>query len=142
MSSFSSFNKVMLLGALGKDVEMKYSQGGTAIANFSFATSHSVKKGDAYEDATDWHRIVVFGAQAENCSKFLKKGSKAFVEGRLQTREYDDRDGNKKYITEVVASAVKFMDAKEKGGNSSYSSPKPAPKDDGLEVEGVDDLPF
>jgi len=143
--SFNSMNKVMLLGRLGRDPEMKYSQGGTAICNFSVATSESFKKGDDWDERTEWHRIVVFGAQAENCSKFLSKGSQVFLEGRIQTREYDDRDGNKKSITEIVANTVKFMDAKGEKKPAPQREPVQRCQEAGdLEVEDPNDpdLPF
>ncbi len=113
MSSFNSMNKVMILGRLGRDPELKYAPSGTAICSFSVATSESVKKGDSWEDKTEWHNIVVFGNTGESCSKFLKKGSLCFVEGRIQTRSYQDKDGNDRYKTEIIAGSVKFLDVKE-----------------------------
>jgi len=112
MSSFDSLNKVILLGRLGKDPEVKYSQSGTAVCTFSMATSESVKKGDEFEDATTWHKIVCFGKLAENCGKFIKKGSKILLEGRIQNREYTDKEEVKRYISEVVTNDIKFLDPK------------------------------
>lgn len=115
MSSFNSLNKVQLLGRLGQDVDIKYSQSsGSAIANFSLATSESYKKDDKWLEQTEWHKIIVFGSKAENCSKFLKKGSLVFLEGRLQTRTYKDKNGNEKHVTEIIANEIKFLDGKEK----------------------------
>ena len=138
--SFNSLNKVMLLGRVGRDPEKKYINSGTAVVNFSLATSESFKKGDAWEEKTEWHKIVAFGNTAENVSKFVKKGSQIFVEGRIQTRSYQDKDGNDKYITEVVAREVKFLDTKEVEGKTD-SKPVKAPVVD-LEKDDDLDLPF
>ena len=129
MSSFSSLNKVMLLGRLGQDPELVYSQSEVAICKFSVATTESVKKGDSWEEKTDWHNVVCFAKLAENSAKFLKKGSLAFVEGRLQTQKYQDRDGNDRYKTEVIANSVKFLDSKEKSNG-------------GFNLNNNNDLPY
>ena len=84
----SGLNKVMLIGRLGRDPEIRYSANNTPICNFSLATSDRIRKGDNFEEKTEWHRIVVFGNQAENASKFLKKGSLVFVDGKIQSRTY------------------------------------------------------
>jgi len=152
MSSYSSLNKVMLLGRLGRDPEIKYASSGTAICNLSLATSERVKKGSDFEDKTEWHRIVVFGSQAENASKFLKKGSLVFVEGRIQSRSYQDKDGNERYMTEIISNIIRFLDLKDSGDSERvYQSGSTAPKVEKLEadtaepsgIEGEeDDLPF
>jgi len=136
MSSFNSLNKVMLLGRLGKDPEKKYVNSGTAVVNFSVATSESFKKGDNWEEKTEWHNIVAFGNTAENASKFLKKGSLVFMEGRIQTRSYQDKDGNNKYITEIVANSVKFLDSKQ---DTEKVTPKSAPA---VDLDDDDDIGF
>ncbi len=118
MSSFNSLNKVMLLGRLGRDPESKATNSGLSVCNFSLATSESVKKDEEWVERTEWHKIVIFGKLAENTAKFCKKGSQVFIEGRIQTRSYQDKEGNDKYITEVVASIVKFLDTKEQSGDS------------------------
>lgn len=107
----SSVNLVMVLGNLGQEPKVITTESGTTIANLSVATSHSTKKGDEWQELTEWHRVVAFGKTAENCGKFLRKGSKVFVQGRLQTRKYD-KDGSTHYSTEIVADAVKFLSAK------------------------------
>lgn len=112
MSSFNTLNRAMIIGRLGQDPELKETTGGTAVCNFSVATDSSVKKGEEWEQKTDWHRVVVFAKLAETVAKYLKKGSTCFVEGRLQTRKYQDRDGNERSITEIVAQSIKFMDSK------------------------------
>ena len=103
-----SVNKVIILGNLGRDPEVRYTQSGKAVANFSVATtSRRSKDGN---ESTEWHNIVVWDQLADLCGRFLNKGSKIYVEGRLQTREYNDRDGNKRRSTEVVAREVVFLD--------------------------------
>ena len=113
----SSLNKVMLIGRLGRDPETKYSANNTPICNFSLATSDRIRRGDNFEEKTEWHRIVVFGNQAENAGKFLKKGSQVFVEGKIQSRTYQDKDGNERTIVEIIANSLSFLDPKE----NSYS---------------------
>jgi single-strand DNA-binding protein len=152
MSSYSSLNKVMLLGRLGRDPEIKYAASGTAICNLSLATSERVKKGNDYEDKTEWHRVVVFGSQAENASKFLKKGSLVFVEGRIQSRSYQDKDGNERYMTEIISNIIRFLDLKDSGdtGRVYQSGTSNAPENDKQEpspsipagMDEEDDLPF
>ena len=148
MSSFNSLNKVMLLGRLGRDPEKKYTNSGVAVCNFSLATSESVKKGNSWEDKTEWHKIVVFGNQAENVSKFVKKGSLVFVEGRIQSRSYQDKDGNDKYVTEIVSNLIRFLDMKDpQEGERTYQpggEPKKSePNQPVVDLEDDDDdLPF
>ncbi len=113
----SGLNKVMLIGRLGRDPEIRYSSNNTPICNFSLATSERIRKGDNFEEKTEWHRIVVFGNQAENASKFLKKGSLVFVDGKIQSRTYQDKDGNERNVFEIIANSLNFLDSKE----NSYS---------------------
>lgn len=116
----ASLNKVTLIGNLGSDVELRQTNGG-AVANLSVATSYKPKQGD---DKTEWHRVTVWGVTAENCAKYLHKGSSVYVEGRLETRSYE-KDGVKKYATDVIADRVMFLDSK--GGKDRGSRPAPAP---------------
>ena len=109
----SGLNKVMLIGRLGRDPEIRYSANNTPICNFSLATSERVRKGETFEEKTEWHRIVVFGNQAENASKFLKKGSLVFVDGKIQSRSYQDKDGNERNVFEIIANSVNFLDLKD-----------------------------
>lgn len=105
-----SVNKVLIVGHLGKDPELKYTPGGAAVCNFSVATSERWKdKSDQVQEKTEWHRIVVWNALAENCEKYLKKGRQVYLEGKLQTRSWDDKDGQKRYATEIVAHHVVFL---------------------------------
>lgn len=134
-------NKVILIGNLGKDPEVRYSQAGAAIASFNVATTETWKKQDgSKEELTEWHRIVAFGRLGEICGEYLSKGSKVFIEGRLQTRKWDDKDGNTKYTTEIVAREMKMLSPRGSSGDSSQSpqyndQPFPEP------VMG-DDVPF
>jgi len=114
-------NKVQLIGNLGKDPELRYTASGTAVATFSLATStkHKNKDGD-FVEKTEWHNIVVWRQLAELCSQFLHKGRLVFIEGKIQTRSYDDRDGNKRYITEIIADNVKFLEKNNKEGSSTH----------------------
>jgi single-strand DNA-binding protein len=105
----SSLNKVMLLGNLGRDPELKNLPSGQQVCEFSIATSENVGTGDSRKEVTEWHRIVVWGKQAELCARYLKKGRTAFVEGRIRTREWQDKDGNKRSTVEIVASDVRFI---------------------------------
>ena len=105
-----SVNKVILVGNLGKDPEVRYTQTGSAVANFSVATSEQWNDRDGKkQERTEWHNIVVWGKSAEHCGQYLSKGRQVFIEGSIRTRSYDDKSGNKRYITEVVAQRVQFL---------------------------------
>ncbi len=107
-----SVNKVILLGRLGQDPELKHTPSGSAVCNFSLATSeYWADKNGQKQERTEWHRVVVWGKLAELCNQYLAKGRQAFVEGRLQTRSWDDQSGQKKYTTEIVATTVQFIGA-------------------------------
>jgi len=115
-------NKVILIGNLGKDPEVRYSQAGAAIASFNVATTETWKKQDGTkEELTEWHRIVAFGRLGEICGEYLAKGSKVFIEGRLQTRKWEDKDGNPKYTTEIVAREMKMLSPRGSSGDSSQA---------------------
>lgn len=106
----ASVNKVILIGNLGADPEVRYTPGGQAVCELRMATNESwTDKNGAKQERTEWHRVVVWGKQAENCGKYLSKGRTAYVEGRLQTRQWDDKEGNKRYTTEIVADRVQFL---------------------------------
>lgn len=110
----AGLNKVMLIGRLGRDPEIRYSQQGLAVVNFSMATSEqwTDKNTGERQEKTEWHRIVVFGKQAEICEKYLSKGSQIYVEGRIQTRNYE-KDGQTQYMREIVAANFQFLDRKQ-----------------------------
>lgn len=105
-----SVNKAILIGRLGSDPEVRYTQGGSAVANFNMATSEQyTDKGGQRQEKTEWHRIVAWGRLGEICGQHLRKGRQVYVEGSIQTREWQDRDGNKRYTTEIKASTVQFL---------------------------------
>lgn len=114
----ASLNKVMLIGNLGKDPEVRYTGSGQAVASFSLATSERFKNKQSgeWEEKTEWHRITLWGKQAEVAGEYLSKGKTVFIEGRLQTRKWTDRDGNEKYTTEVVGERMQMLGAKGDGG--------------------------
>jgi len=110
-------NKVILVGHLGADPDMRYTPSGQGVCELRLATSESWNdKNGQRQERTEWHRIVVWGKRAEVCSKYLAKGRQVFVEGRIQTRTYDDKDGNKRYITEIIANDVQFLGGGREGG--------------------------
>ena len=140
-----SVNKVILIGNLGSDPELKYTPSGAAVTNFNVATNEVWNDKDGNkQERTEWHRVVLWRKLAEIAGEYLKKGSKVYLEGRLQTRSWEDKDGVKRYTTEVVADNMTMLDAKGEGGSSGASSASPpeteAPPaaDSGAE----DDLPF
>ena len=103
-------NKVILIGNLGADPELRYTQNGNQVASFSVATSERWKGQDGkVQEQTEWHRIVAWGRLAEICNQYLHKGSRIYLEGKLQTRKWQDRDGSDRYITEVVAREMKML---------------------------------
>ena len=119
----ASVNKVILVGNLGRDPEMRYTAGGDAIANFSIACTDSYKdKNGAKHDRTDWVRIVIFGRTAEVAGQYLKKGSSVYIEGRLQTRKWQNKEGVDQYTTEVVADRMQMLGGREGGASNSYES--------------------
>lgn len=112
----SGVNKVILVGNLGKDPEVRYTPGGQAVANFNIATNENwTDKAGQKQERTEWHRIVVWGKQAELCGEYLTKGRQVYLEGRLQTREWTNKEGAKQYTTEVVANQVVFLSGGERG---------------------------
>jgi single-strand DNA-binding protein len=107
-----SVNKVIILGRLGQDPELKYTPGGMAVCNFSLATSESwADKSGQRQERTEWHRVVVWGKLGELCNQYLTKGRQAYVEGSLQTRSWDDKNGQKRYTTEILAKTIQFIGA-------------------------------
>lgn len=111
-----SVNKVILVGNLGKDPEVRYTPSGTAVASFSMATTERYKDRDGnQQEKTEWHNIIAWRQLAEICGKFLHKGKQVYIEGKLTTRSYDDRDGNKRYVTEIVADQMQMLGSKDDG---------------------------
>lgn len=156
----ASVNKVIVIGNLGADPEIRYTPGGQAVCDLRVATTEQwTDKGGEKKEQTEWHHIVVWGKQAENCSQYLSKGRQIYVEGRLQTRQWDDKDGNRRYTTEVVAQSVKFLGGgrgegapregapRERtgggGGGGGYSQEPPSQGyESGPGAMADDDLPF
>ena len=109
-------NKVQIIGRLGKDPETRYTQGGAPICNLTIATDESYKdQSGNVQSRTEWHKIVVFSRAAENCQNYLRKGSLVYVEGSLQTRNWQDQNGQKRYTTEIKAQRVQFLDRRDNG---------------------------
>jgi single-strand DNA-binding protein len=146
-----SVNKVILVGNLGADPELKYTPGNRPVCNLRVATNEVFKdKSGQRQERTEWHRVTVWGEQGENCSKYLTKGRTVYLEGRLQTRSWEDKDGQKKYATDIVADRVVFLgggggDGARKpaaGGGRAWGSegaPSEAPESP---VPSDDDIPF
>jgi single-strand DNA-binding protein len=138
-----SVNKVILIGNLGKDPEVRYTQTGSAVANFSIATSEQWSDRDGKrQERTEWHNIVVWGKQGELCGQYLAKGRQVYVEGSIRTRSYDDKTGVKRYITEIVAQRIRFLG----GGGGTRATPE-ADGGGGYDMGGGmppmdDDVPF
>ncbi len=140
----AGLNKVMLIGNLGRDPEVRFTGGGSTVANFTLATNErwTSKEGNR-EERTEWHRIVAFGKLADFCKDYLSKGKQVYVEGRLQTRQWEDRDGNKRSTTEIVALNIMFVGRRGEdepprssgGGGSGDFEPMPPGPDEG-------DIPF
>jgi len=144
-----SLNKVMLIGNLGKDPELRFTPSGRAVAKFSLATSEQWTTPEGQrQDRTEWHNIVVWGKQAETCGQYLSKGRQVYIEGSIRSRQYDDKEGQKRWITEVVAQRVQFLGGGRGdgagagraaggaggGGGDDVGPPAPMPEDD--------DIPF
>ena len=144
----AGINKVIVVGNLGKDPELRHTPQGQAVANFSVATSETWNdKSGSKQERTEWHRIVVWGKLGELCSKYLTKGRQVYVEGRLQTRSWDDKDGQKRYTTEIVANTVQFLGsgANASGPRDSYqeqNDPFGAPPSFENNANAADDIPF
>ena len=160
----SGLNKVMLIGNLGKDPEVRYTPGGQAVANFTIATNEAwTDKSGAKQERTEWHRIVAWGKTAELCGEYLTKGRQVYIEGKIQTREWNNKEGVKQYTTEIVAGQVLFLAGGErgagqgqgrgKGGGADDFGPPPPGMDDhssgpsgghggGAKGGGDDDIPF
>lgn len=124
-------NKVILIGNLGRDPEVRYTQSQQPIANLRLATSDSWTDRATNErrERTEWHTVVCFARLAEICSEYLRKGSKVYIEGRLQTRSWEGQDGQTRYATEVVARDMQMLDGRGDGGGGGYDRPAPGPDD-------------
>ena len=138
-------NKVILVGNLGQKPEMRYTQTNTAVATLSIATSESWKDKDSGEqrEKTEWHRVVFFGRLAEIADQYLKKGSQVYVEGKLQTRKWEDREGNERWTTEIVGSQLEMLgDRMSSGSSQSNNMDQSTSKSSFSDDEFDDDIPF
>lgn len=142
----AGINKVILVGRLGRDPEVRYTPDGTAIANFSIATSEEWKDKSTGEkkEKTEWHRIVAFRRLGEICGEYLSKGRQVYIEGRLQTRDWQDKDGNKRYTTEIVASQMQMLGSRESYENRGGSGfgKEEVPTGSEFPNSHDDDIPF
>tara|TARA_B110000211_G_scaffold155348_1_gene176217 strand:+ start:15815 stop:16252 length:438 start_codon:yes stop_codon:yes gene_type:complete len=140
-------NKVILIGNLGQKPEMRYTATNSAVANLSIATTESWKDRESGEmrDKTEWHKVVFFGKPAETIEKYLDKGSKIYIEGKLQTRKWQDKDGNDRWTTEIVGNQFNFLDSRPAQGDSSMnqsgSSSSSMPQSDNTGIS-EEDIPF
>ena len=143
-------NKAIIVGTLGQDPEVRYTANGSAVANISVATNESWKDkqtGEAQE-RTEWHRIVMFGKLAEIAQQYLKKGSQAYFEGRIQTRKWQDQSGNDRYSTEIVANEMQMLGGRAGAGSAApmesggQPQSRPAPAETAPMDDGFDDIPF
>ena len=140
-----SVNKVILVGNLGRDPEVRFTAGGKAVARFSVATSEVWNDAEgSRQERTEWHNVVVWGKQAETCGQYLAKGRQVYVEGSIRTRQYDDKEGNRRYITEIIAQRVQFLGG---GGGRGAEAARGAPAAEEPPVGAPaaaedDDIPF
>lgn len=138
-----SVNKAILIGNLGKDPEVRFTSTGRAVARFPIATSEVWTDAEGNrQERTEWHNIIVWGKQGETCGQYLAKGRQVFVEGSIRTRNYDDKSGNKRYVTEIIAQRVRFLG----GGGGTRVAPEDSGGSDDGQSSGMppmdDDIPF
>jgi single-strand DNA-binding protein len=143
----AGINKVIIVGNLGKDPEVTYVPSGAAVAKFSVATSETWKDKTSGEkkERTEWHRIVAWDKLGEICGKYLSKGRQVYVEGKLQTHSYDDKEGVKRYVTEIIAQEVQFLGGKGDSSDSARSGGGPSQREPAGgrgPAGGEDDIPF
>jgi single-strand DNA-binding protein len=142
-----SVNKVILVGNLGRDAELRYTPGGAAVATLNLATTEVWNdKQNQRQEKTEWHRVVLWGKQAESLQEYLTKGKQIYVEGRLQTRQWDDKDGNKRYTTEIKADRITLLGG-GRGGGGMDRSPSSHQAGGGMDDQPMepitdDDIPF
>jgi single-strand DNA-binding protein len=144
----SSLNKAMIIGRLGQDPEVRYTQSNTAVATMSVATTERYKdRNGELQENTEWHRVVAWGRTAEVCQQYLKKGSLVYFEGPIQTREWEDKDGQKRYTTEIKALNMQMLDSRGSSGSSSQPERNNKPAAATVDIDESfddmdDDLPF
>jgi len=140
----NGLNKAILIGNLGKDPELRYTPSGVAMATFNIATSETwTNKDGGKETRTEWHRIVAFRKLAEICGEYLAKGKQVYIEGRIQTREWEDKDGNKRYTTEILANQMLMLGSRDTSDTGRSEGP-PVPEYPGTPASAPDDddIPF
>src|SRR5687767_2230317 len=143
MRRMPSVNKVIVIGNLGADPELRYTPGGQAVCDLRVATTDQwTDKAGERKEQTEWHRIVVWGKQAENCAQYLAKGRQVYVEGRLRTRQWDDKDGNKRYTTEVKADRITLLGGGGGGGGRSSGGGGGGADRGGSQGGGMDEPPM
>ena len=143
-------NKAIILGSLGQDPDIRYTAGGAAVANISIATNEQWKDKESGEmqERTEWHRVVFFGRLAEIVGEYLRKGSQVYIEGRIQTRKWQDKEGNDRYTTEIVANEMQMLGSKSGGTTASFDQTPPAEQSapaatsKGSNDDFDDDIPF
>ena len=150
----ASVNKVILIGNLGRDPETRYTTGGDAVTNLRIATTETWKdKAGEKQEKTEWHRIVIFGKTAEVAGQYLRKGSQVYIEGRLQTRKWTDKEGQERYTTEIVADRMQMLGSRGGGGDAPMDREPPSapeqraapatPRKSGTAFDDIDDdIPF
>ncbi len=147
----AAINKVILIGNLGRDPELRQTQGGQSVAEFSLATTEKWRdRNGEQQERTEWHRIVVWGPQAETAAKYLSKGRSVYVEGRLQYRDWTDKDGNKRTTTEIVANTLQFLGGADGRRGGTFDGPPPpadhdapaSPRSSGGTDFSDDEIPF
>ena len=140
ITTMASVNKVILIGRLGRDPELRYTQGGQAVANFTLATNERfANKSGEQQERTEWHRIVAWGKTGELCAQYLSKGRSVYIEGRLQTRDWEDKEGQKRSTTEIVAQNVTFLDSARTAASGGAS---PEPQREPATPPASDEIPF
>jgi single-strand DNA-binding protein len=143
-------NKVIIVGNVGRDPEVRYTQSGRAVASFSVATSERFQDKEGQpQERTEWHRVVAWGRLAEICGEYLRKGKQVYVEGRLQTRDWEDKDGHKRYTTEVIANVMQMLGRRGEDGGMSDEGPSRGASSGGDPMSqvpsggsGEDEIPF
>lgn len=138
----AGINKVILVGRLGRDPEVRYTPSGVTVANFSIATSEEWKDKNTgqKQERTEWHRIVAWRRLGEICGEYLRKGKQVYIEGKIQTRSWEDRDGNKKYTTEIIAQSMQMLDAANRDMSAEPAEPG-FPVEEPITVP-EDEIPF
>jgi single-strand DNA-binding protein len=142
----AGINKAILIGNLGRDPELRYTAGGTAVANFTLATTESWNnnKSGQREERTEWHRVVAWGRTAELCAQYLSKGRTVYIEGRIQSREWEDKEGQKRRTTEIVANTVQFLGGPRGagGGREAGTGGGPGEEPEAPPAPADEDIPF